>query len=141
MARLKVVLCLLVLLCIQPASPGQGGGAKATHNARIAELRKQIATLRAKPDVKGLQQLGVAIKAEWLAKKSPTHYQAILELCLAISSKRTTEPGVNEFIRDLAVAAIDAPGEKPASIVAQLLLFLEGDFEHSSGQLSGDDWI
>jgi hypothetical protein len=139
MARLNVFLCLFALLFIQSASPGEGGDAKSS-NARIAELRKQIVTLRAKPDVKALQQLGVEIKAEWLAKKSPTHYRAILDLCLAISSTRTTEPDVNELIRDLAVAAIDSPGEKPARVLAQLLLFLQGDFEYSSGELHGDDW-
>jgi hypothetical protein len=140
MAKLKVTLGLL-LLFVQPAIPGDGGGSKAPHAIRIAELRKQIAALRAKTDVKGLQQLGVEIKAEWLANKSPTHYQAILELTLAMSSTRTTEAGINESIRDLVVAAIDSPGEKPASIVAALLLFLQGDFEYSSGQLNGDDWV
>jgi hypothetical protein len=141
MPRIKVILGLLLLLFIQPALPGEGGDAKSPHVVRIAELRKQIATLRAKPDVKGLQQLSGAIKAEWLANKSPTHYQAILELCLAISSTRTTEPGVNESIRDLVVVVIDSQGEKSSPIAADLLLFLQGDFEYSSGQLIGDDWV
>jgi hypothetical protein len=140
MAKLKVTLGLL-LLFVQPAIPGDGGGAKSLPDGRIAELRKQIASLRAKTDVKGLRQLGVEIKAEWLANKSPTHYQAILELCLAMSSTRTTEPGINESIRDLVVAAIDSPGEKPAQIVADLLLFLQGDIEYSSGQLHGEGWV
>jgi hypothetical protein len=138
---IKVILWLLFLFFILPASPGEGGDAKSPPNVRIAELRKQIATLHAKPDVKGLQQLSGAIKAEWLANKSPTHYQAILELCLAISSTRTTEPGVNESIRDLVVAVIDSQGEKSSPIAADLLLFLQGDFEYSSGQLVGNDWV
>jgi hypothetical protein len=140
-AKLKMISWLLVLLFFQLALPGDGGDVKSPAAGRIAELRKQIAALRAKTDVKGLQKLGVEIKAEWLANKSPTHYQAILELCLALSSTRTTEAGINESIRDLVVAAIDSPGEKPASIVADLLLFLQGDFEYSSGQLQGEDWV
>ena len=140
MAKLKVTFGLF-LLFVQPAIPGIGGEAKSPPDGRIAELRKQIAVLRAKSDVKGLQQLAGEIKTEWLAKKSPTHYRAILDVCRAMSSKRTTEPGINETIRDVVVAAIDSPGERPASIVADLLLFLEGDFENASGQLHGADWV
>ena len=108
MGKLEPILCLLVLTLAQPASPGDGGGAKTPPGGRIAVLRKQIETLRTKKDVQGLQKLGAEIKAEWLAKKSPTHYQAILDLCLAICSTRTTEPGINESIRDLVADGLPA---------------------------------
>jgi hypothetical protein len=141
MARLQWTLLFLVVMLVQPVSHGVSADELSPHDGRISELRNQIAALRAKTDVKGLQQLGVEIKAEWLAKKSSAYYPAILDLCLAICSTRKTESGINESIRDLVVAALDFPGEKPAPILADLLLFLQSDFEYSNGQLNGENWI
>jgi hypothetical protein len=141
MANLQTALLLLVLLFVQHAPPEVGGGETAPSDGRIAELRKQIADLRNKRNVKGLQQLGVQIKAELLAKKNPAYHQLILDLCLAMCSTRTTEPGINELVRDLAIAAIDTPGEKSASTLANLLLFLEGDFEYAVGRLTDEEWV
>ena len=122
------------------AGPEDSGMAKRLDDERIAGFHKTIKLLRAKKDVKGLQKLGEEIKAEWSAKKSAALYPVILEVCVALNSARTTEPGVDQFIQELVVAAIDSPAEKPAEVVAKLLLFLESDFDYSSGKLAGAEW-
>ncbi len=137
MNRRTVILCLLIFGSAQYAAPAEGDVDQSPSAARVTELRKKIEALRAKKDVTGLRLLGAEVKAEWLAKKSPAYYPVILDVCLAMNSTRTTEPGIDEAIRDLAVAAIDSPAEKPVAVVAKLLLFLHGDSDY----LADTAWV
>lgn len=141
MNRLTLILCLLVFGSAHYAAPAEGDVDQSPSAARVTELRKKIEALRAKNDVTGLRLLGAEVKAEWLAKKSPAYYPVILDVCLAMNSTRTTEPEIDEAIRDLAVAAIDSPAEKPVAVVAKILLFLHGDYDYSTGQPAGAAWV
>jgi hypothetical protein len=85
-------------------SLGSGDTSKSP-DRRISDRSKQIHALRVQKDVQGLQKLALEIKAEWLATKRIEYYPVIRDVCLALNSTRTTEPGIAEAIRDLAVAA------------------------------------
>lgn len=140
MNRLFVAPSLLILVSIATASAGDGGSVPSEYEKSIARFHAKVGELRAKKDVKGLQKLAAEIKAEWMPKKNAAYYPVILEVCVAMNSLRTTEPGIDESIRDLAVAAIDSPGEKLAYSTTRLLLFLLGDPDYSTGQLAGEKW-
>jgi hypothetical protein len=107
----------------------------------IRELRKRVNTLRAANDLAGLCQLAAEAKDKWLPTKSAEYYPVILELCLALNSMAPTKPEAYEAMRDLAVAAIDSPGEKPGEVTGKILLLLQGDPDYSRGQLKGEAWV
>ncbi|HYH65283.1 MAG TPA: hypothetical protein VD866_11365, partial [Urbifossiella sp.] len=110
------------------------------HDRTADGFRNMIAGLRTGNDLRGIQRVGEEVRAAWRATKSPAYYPAILDVCLAMNSTRTTEPGVNEAIGSLALEALDAPGEKPVGVTARLLLFLHGDPDYSTGKLTGEAW-
>jgi hypothetical protein len=140
MRPLPRIACLFVLTLFAPAAAEGQRPAKSPLNRRIQDLHEHVKDLRAKADVPALKQLGADVKAEWLKAKSSEYFPVIFDICLALNSCRTAEPGIAQTIEDLALAALESPLERPLAISAHLLLFLTGDADYTNGRLRGDAW-
>lgn len=137
--RLMPLGILALVLCV--VAPAGGQDESNTPSARNARgLQHMIEALRAANDVRGLQRFGEHSLAQWVTSKNPMYYRSVLDVCVAMNSVLASEPGINHAVRDLALAALDAPGEKPAHNATRLLLFLHDDLDYSTGRLSGETW-